>query len=99
MVHPAYLDYICLDALPRLRRLAVRVWEVDPTGKTDEEIAREGIRRTREFFRELGAPTTLPELGVPEEAIDKIADLTDLGCFSYRKLTRDDVVSILRTVL
>ena len=99
VVHPAYLDYICMDALPRLRRLAVRVWEVDPSGRTDEEIAREGIRRTREFFRELGAPTTLSELGVPEEAIDNIADLTDLGCFSYRKLTRDDVAAILRTVL
>ncbi len=99
VVHPAYLDYICPDALSRLRRLAVRVWGVDPAGRTDEEVAREGIRRTREFFRELGAPATLTELHVPEEAIDRIADLTDLGCFSYRQLTREDVVAILRTVL
>lgn len=99
VVHPAYLDYICLDALPRLCRLAERVWEVDPAGKTDEEIAREGIRRTREFFRELGAPVTLAELHVPEEAIERIADLTDLSCFSYKQLTREDVVAILRSVL
>lgn len=99
VVHPAYLDYICPDALPRLRRLAIRVWDVDPAGKSDEEIAREGIRRTREFFRELGAPVTLTELQVPQEAIGRIADLTDLGCFSYRRLTREDVVAILQTAL
>lgn len=99
VVHPAYLDYICLDALPRLRRLAERVWAVDPAGKTDEEIAREGIQRTRAFFQELGAPATLTELHVPEEAIDQIADLTDLSCYSYRELTREDVVAILRSVL
>lgn len=99
VVHPAYLDYICLDALPRLRRLAVRVWDVDDAGMTEEEAAREGIRRTRAFFRELGAPATLTELGVPAESIGRIADLTDLGCFSYRRLTREDVVSILKTAL
>lgn len=99
VVHPAYLDYICLDALPRLRRLAMRVWDVDDAGMTEEETAREGIRRTREFFRELGAPATLTELGVPAESIGRIADLTDLGCFSYRRLTREDVVSILKTAL
>lgn len=99
VVHPAYLDYICLDALPRLRRLAVRVWGVDDAGMTEEETAREGIRRTRAFFRELGAPATLTELGVPAESIGRIADLTDLGCFSYRRLTREDVVSILKTAL
>ncbi len=99
VVHPAYLDYICLDALPRLRRLAVNVWGVDPQGKTDEQVAREGIRATRDFFHELGAPVTLAELKVPESAIGQIADLTDLGSFGYRQLTREDVVSILRSAL
>lgn len=99
VVHPAYLDYICADAAPRLRRLAVNVWGVDPAGKTDEEIAREGIRATRAFFKELGAPSTLTELGVPEEAVGRIAELTDTGCYSYRKLTKEDVAAILRSVL
>ncbi len=99
VIHPAYLDYICMDALPRLGRLAVRVWGVDPSGKTEEEVAREGIRRTREFFSELAAPATLTELGVPKEGLSRIADLTDLSCFSYRKLTREDVMAILRSVL
>jgi alcohol dehydrogenase YqhD (iron-dependent ADH family) len=99
VVHPAYLDYILPDAVPRLRRLAVNVWGIDPAGKTDEEIARAGVAATREFFRELGAPVTLGELGLGEDAIDPIADLTDLSCFSYRPITRADVVAILKSAL
>ncbi len=97
VVHPAYLDYILPHAVPRLRRLAVHVWGVDPAGKTDEEIARAGVAATRDFFRELGAPVTLGELNLPEDAIEKIADLTDLSCFSYRPITREDVVAILES--
>ena len=99
VVHPAYLEYILPDAVPRLKRLALRVWDIDPAGKSDEQIAREGVAATREFFRELGAPVTLGELGLGEDAVDRIADLTDLSCFSYRPITRDDVVAILRSVL
>ena len=99
VVHPAYLEYILPDAVPRLKRLALNVWGVDPAGKTDEQIAREGVASTRAFFRELGAPATLRELGLDEDAIDRIADLTDLSCFSYRPITREDVVAILRSAL
>ena len=99
VVHPAYLDHICLSALPRLRRLAVEVWGVCPDEKSDVEIARAGILCTREFFRELGAPETLSQLGVPESAIAQVADLTDLSCFGYQKLAREDVIAILRSAL
>ena len=99
VVHPAYLDYILPNAVPRLKRLAVNVWGVDPRGKTDEEIARAGVAATRDFFRELGAPVTLGELGLGGEAIDPIADLTDLSCFSYQPIAREDVVAILRSAL
>lgn len=99
VVHPAYLAYILPHAIPRLRRLAVNVWGVDPAGKSDEELARAAVDATRAFFRELGAPTTLTELGLGADAIEKIADLTDLSCFSYRPITREDVVAILRSAL
>lgn len=99
VVHPAYLAYILPHAIPRLRRLAVNVWGVDPAGRTDEELALAAVDATRAFFRELGAPTTLPELGLGADAIDKIADLTDLSCFSYQPITREDVVAILRSAL
>lgn len=99
VVHPAYLEYIFDSAVPRLARFARNVWGVDPTGKSEEEQAKEGIAALKKFFHEeLGAPATLRDLGVPESCFDRVAELTDIGCYSYRQLTREDVVAILRTV-
>ena len=34
--------------------------------------------------------------GVPESCFARVAELTDLSCYSYRQLTADDVIEILR---
>lgn len=99
VIHPNYMKYFCPYAPARYARYAVHVWGVDPSGKTDLEAAQEGIQRTRDFFNEIGAPSTLTELGIPEDAIDDLAARTDLSCWAYQKLTRDDVKAILRMSL
>jgi alcohol dehydrogenase YqhD (iron-dependent ADH family) len=72
---------------------------VDPTGKSELEVAHEGIQCTREFFNEIGAPATLTDLEIPESAIDDLAARTDLSCWAYKELTREDVKAILRMAL
>ena len=99
VVHPAYLDYVLPHCIPRLARLGRNVWGIDGEGRSEEEIARAAVRATREFFRELGAPVTMRELGLGEDTIEAIADLTDLSCFGYVPVTRQDVVNILRSAL
>lgn len=100
VVHPAYLEYFLEPSLPRLCRMAINVWGVEPGGKTVEEIAREGLGCLRRFFHEeLGAPRSLTELGIGEEAIPRLTDLTDLSCFGYKKVTSGDVSTILRSCL
>ena len=100
VVHPAYLDFICSDAAPRLARMAQNVWGVDPAGRTEEETAREGIRAMKHFFyEELHAPATLTDLGITEEYIPELAALTFLGDWSYRQLTKENVETILRNCL
>lgn len=99
VVHPNYLEYIRPCAPERFARFARNVWNVDPAGKTADEQAREGVARTRAFFRELGAPSTLTELGIPASAIGRLAELTDLNCWSYKPLSREDVAAILRLSL
>ena len=98
-VHPAYLEYILPDGAPRLARMAVNVFGVNPEGKTEEQTAREGVAALKAFFAEIGAPATLSEQGVDESIFEAVADLTDLGCYSYRPLTRDDVLAILKAAL
>ena len=80
--------------------MAINVWGVDAAGKTDEEVAREGIACLRRFFHEeMGAPSTLGELNIPESAIPRLVELTDLSCFGYRNVTAEDVSAILHNCL
>ena len=61
----------CLDTNPdRFVRFGSRVWGLDASGKTPQEAALAAIQATEQFFRSLGMPTCLSELGcgVLEEA-------------------------------
>lgn len=99
VVHPNYMKYFCAYAPERYARYAVQVWGVDPAGKSSLEVAQEGIQRTRDFFNEIGAPATLADLGIPESAIDDLAARTDMSCWAYKEMTREDVKAILRMAL
>ncbi|MBO1915268.1 iron-containing alcohol dehydrogenase, partial [Microvirga sp. 3-52] len=51
-----------LDKDPeRFARLAEKVFQVNPDGKTTKEVALEGIDRLRSFWSSIGAPETLAD--------------------------------------
>ncbi|MBD5544254.1 MAG: iron-containing alcohol dehydrogenase [Lachnospiraceae bacterium] len=95
-VSMAYYRYICPYGLAKFCRFAVNVWQVEPKGKTDEQIASEGLSRMESWMKELGLVMNLSELGVTEEMLDGIADGTFLMEGGYKILTRDEVVDILK---
>ena len=96
IVHPNLLYYIRKEAEHKLARYAVRVWEIDPAGKSQEELALAGLKAMRDYFNEIGAPATLGDVGIPADAIADLADTTSLGPGGYRALDRDDVYEILK---
>ncbi|RGH90634.1 iron-containing alcohol dehydrogenase [Ruminococcus sp. AM27-11LB] len=95
IVHPVYMKYIYKNAPEKFAHYAQIIWGISGEGKTEEELALEGIERTRQYFREIGAPVTLKEVGIPEEAIPEIAAKTCIFPTSYSSLTRKDVENIL----
>ena len=100
VVHPHWMKYVYTsrpEATARFARWAVNVWGVDSTGKSEREVAEEGIERYADFLRLVGAPLTLSEVGIPADpaTLDKLADHAgDVGG-SYRRITRDDARAIL----
>jgi alcohol dehydrogenase YqhD (iron-dependent ADH family) len=64
----SWAGYVYQNCLPRFKRFAVNVMGVEPAG-TDEEIALKGIEAVEDFYRRIGMPTNLRELGV--EATDE----------------------------
>ncbi|HYK72772.1 MAG TPA: iron-containing alcohol dehydrogenase [Pseudoneobacillus sp.] len=85
----------------RFKQLAVRVFNVDPTGKTDEEAGLEGIEKLREFWTSIGAPARLQDYQIDDSQIELMADKAMVyGEFgNFTKLNREDVLAIYRASL
>lgn len=94
-----YYKHILQDGLPKFKRYALNVWNVDPTGKTDEEIALAGLDAMADYMREIGVVMNLTELGVTPDMIEGIADATFILKGGYKVLTRDEVVAVLKASL
>ena len=94
-----YYRHIMPFGLKRFARFATEVWQVDPAGRTDEEIAAEGLKEMESWMKKLGVALSISELGATEDMIEGIADGTVMLDGGYKKLTRDEVVQILRESL
>ena len=94
-----YYKYIMPYGLKKFVRFATEVWRVDPSGKTDEQIASEGLAALEAWMKQLGVAMNITELGADESMIDSIADATILLDGGYKQLDRDEVVAILKASL
>ena len=85
----------------RFKQLAVRVFGVDPTGKTNEEAAIEGIEQLRAFWTSIGAPSRLADYDIDDRKLSLMADkATVYGEFGkFAKLNHADVMEIYQASL
>ena len=90
-----YYRYIMPYGLAKFKRFAINVWDVDHSGKSDAQIAAEGLNAMESWMRELGLTMRLTELGVTEAMLDGIADGTLIMEGGYKVLDRDEVKKIL----
>ncbi|MBQ7643318.1 MAG: iron-containing alcohol dehydrogenase [Clostridia bacterium] len=94
-----YYRHILLYGLKKFKRFAVEVWGVQTAGKTDEEIANEGLSAMENWMRKIGVLVNLTELGATEDMIEGIADATFILDGGYKVLDRAEVVQILKESL
>ena len=91
-----YYHFIMEAGLPKFVRFATQVWGIDAAGKTDREVAEEGLDAMEAWMRELGLAMSLSELGATEADLDDIVNGTFLLNGGYKALTKDDVRRILK---
>ncbi len=91
-----YYRYIMPFGLSKFKRFAENVWNVDPEGKSDEEIASEGLSEMEKWMNEIGLVMNISDLGVTEDMIEGIADGTFIMDGGYKVLTHDEIVKILK---
>lgn len=91
-----YYRHIMPYGLAKFKRFAINVWDVDPEGKSDEQIAEEGLKAMEEWMKELGLVMNISELGATDEMIEGIADGVLVMPGGYKVLDRDEIVKILK---
>ena len=91
-----YYRLVMHDGLHQFVRFAQNVWGVRPEGKSNEQVATEGLACLENWMKEIGVVMNSSELGVTEENLQQVVDAVLILPVGYRTLTRDEVVYILR---
>ena len=94
-IAPAYYRRIMPYGLPKFVRFATEVWGVDPVGKTDEEIALEGLDALEAWMDEIGVVRRVGDLGLTPDMYDDVIKATFFMDGGYKKLDADEVREIL----
>lgn len=97
ILQPVYYDHIVEDGPEVFARFATNVMEVNPEGKTQIEIAKEGIEKLREFIQCLKLPATFTEANVEitEEVAEAVAKTCNVSTTNVRPLTRKEIYEII----
>ena len=98
-VSMAYYRYIMKYGLKKFARYAAVVWGVNADGKSDEEVAADGLSEMEKWMTGLGLTMNLTELGVTPDMIDAIADSTVAKKGGYKALDKAEIKKILRESL
>ncbi|MDA7028080.1 iron-containing alcohol dehydrogenase [Bacillus sp. CLL-7-23] len=101
ILFPNWMKHTLSENVARFKQFAVRVFDIDESGKTDEEIALAGIDKLSEFWSSLGAPNRLSDYNINDEKLDLIADKAMAnGEFGrFKTLNKADVLAILKASL
>lgn len=91
-----YYRLIMPHGLEKFKRYAINVWNINPDGKSDEQIANEGLDAMEAYMNELGLIMDAKVLGVTDKMLDGIADGTFISSGGYKTLTHEDIVNILK---
>ena len=91
-----YYKHIMPYGLAKFVRFARNVWDVDATGKTDEQVALEGLTAMENWMKELGLVMNITELGATKDMIPDLVKATIVLPGGYKVLDADEIEQIFR---
>jgi alcohol dehydrogenase YqhD (iron-dependent ADH family) len=94
-----YYKHIMPYGLKKFVRFAENVWDIDPEGKTDEEIAEAGLSAMEDWMKELGLVMNITDLGADESMIPDLVKGTIILKSGYKVLDENEIAEIFRESL
>ncbi len=89
-----YYRLIMPYGIKKFARFAHNVWDVATDGKTDEQVAEEGLKALESWMREIGLVMNITDLGANADMIDGLVKSTLIMQGGYKVLTKSDVRKI-----
>lgn len=90
-----YYRYIMKYGVAKFVRYAVNVWGVNGAGKSDEEIAKEGLSTMEAWMKKIGLVMNISELGAVPKMIDGMVKSTIVMDGGYKVLDENDIRTVL----
>lgn len=90
-----YYKYILPYGTAKFARYAVNVWNVNPLGKTDTQIAYEGLSAMEEWMKNIGLAMNITELGATKDMLDGMVKSTLVMDGGYKVMNEKDIRAVL----
>ena len=99
VITPAWAKYVYRNNMSRFVQFAMRVFDVEYDIDNEENTALEGIYKLEQFFRRLGLPTRMHEIGIKTD--EKFKEMAEKACKygalgDIKKLGSEDVYKIYK---
>ena len=91
-----YYRYILPYGTAKFARYAVNVWGVSAAGKTQYEIAYEGLNAMEAWMKRLGLVMNITALGATEDMLDGIVKSTLVMDGGYKVFNEQDIRAVLK---
>lgn len=91
-----YYRHILPYGEAKFARYAVNVWGVNPEGKSQRQVAEEGLSEMEQWMQSIGLVMNITRLGATEEMLDKIVKSTRITNGGYKVLDEKDIKKVIK---
>ena len=91
-----YYRYILPYGIKKFARFAINVFNINPNGKSEKEVAELGLIAMEDWMKEIGVNVTLSELGATADMIEDMVNGTLILDGGYKVLSKDEIREIFK---
>ncbi len=91
-----YYKFILKYGTAKFARYAVNVWGVNPQGKTDTQVANEGLAVMESWMKKIGLVMNITQLGATKEMLDGMVKSTLVMDGGYKVMNEEDIRAVLQ---
>jgi len=102
IITPAWIKYVYRENVDKFIQFAHRVFNVDFAYCEKEQTVEEMIKRLENWYKSLGLPTRLSEVGIDDSDFKEMAEKCLVGrgkTGNFKKLDSEDICNIYRLAL